>query len=122
MKLEEIPLKEWEHLQNCRKCFSDVIRVFKNSRFLIQVRRHGDTERLSVNRVQYTKGPEGPVWLQGITWDELQEIKNLCGYENKWLVEYYPPKDAVINVANIRHLWVVDEPKYHLGKNSSQQD
>ena len=46
----------------------------------------------------------------GIPWDELQRIKNACGFEDKDAVEAYPRQKDVINTGNIRHLYVFDEP------------
>jgi hypothetical protein len=42
----------------------------------------------------------------GITWDQLQKIKNDCGYEDCDAVEFYPAKKDVINTGNWRHLYV----------------
>lgn len=52
-------------------------------------------------------------WDDGLTWDELQQVKNQCGYGHRWAVEVYPPAGEVINDANMRHLWLLDEaPAY----------
>ncbi len=42
----------------------------------------------------------------GITWDELQAIKDER-FPNHTAVEIYPPHDEIVNEANIRHLWIV---------------
>ena len=42
----------------------------------------------------------------GITWDELQKVKNDCGYEDKDAVEFYPRNADVVNMGNVRHLFV----------------
>jgi len=46
----------------------------------------------------------------GITWDELQRIKNACGFEDKDAIEFYPKQSDVINTANFRHLYIYDTP------------
>lgn len=61
--------------------------------------------RLSINRTQRI----GDQWKDGITWDELQAIKNAVGYSGKDAVEVYPAEPDVVNVANIRHLWVMPQ-------------
>jgi hypothetical protein len=48
-------------------------------------------------------------WLDGITWDELQHLKMLAGYGDRVAVEIYPPDSEVVNIANIRHLWLLNE-------------
>jgi len=111
-KLIEFPKGKWEHLNNGNSN-ADVLRVFQCDRFLIQIRRHGPTIRLCVNKVKFYRDAKDPgelKWQDGITWDELQEIKNQCGYQDHWMCEYYPPQDQVVNVANIRHLWLMDKP------------
>lgn len=45
----------------------------------------------------------------GITWDELQRIKNDCGFSDKDAVEFYPKQEHVINTGNCRHLYVFDK-------------
>jgi hypothetical protein len=60
--------------------------------------------RLSVNRVDIDDNGN---WLQGISWDDLYRIKNECGYEDYDAVEVYPAQSKLVNVANIRHLWVL---------------
>lgn len=42
----------------------------------------------------------------GITWDELQQIKNDCGFIDKDAIEFYPKQSDVINTGNVRHLYV----------------
>lgn len=45
----------------------------------------------------------------GITWDELQAVKNEAFGEEIPCVEVYPPQNEVVNDANIRHLWVIGD-------------
>lgn len=109
-RLREVPkLKWWTRTSStCDGSDESVIRVFKSDRFLVQIRKHKDTIRLSVNKVVYCFSKGGTSWEDGITWDELQDIKNQCGYRDFWMCEYYPPEKEVVNVANIRHLWLMD--------------
>lgn len=43
----------------------------------------------------------------GITWDELQRIKNEVWGEEQTAIEVFPPQGELVNDANIRHLWLV---------------
>jgi hypothetical protein len=43
----------------------------------------------------------------GIQWQELQQIKNECGFANFDAVELYPAEKDVINTGNWRHLYVL---------------
>lgn len=54
-------------------------------------------------------------WLQvwkedgtdGITWDELQNLKNKVFGIEAWAFEIYPPESELVNRKNVRHLWQV---------------
>lgn len=92
------------------------IQSWRNNRFLVQAfQESSGFIRLSVNRTD-VKGfgkQNSPIWKDGITWDELQEIKNQLGFESQWAVECYPPPNHVQNVSNMRHLWILPEtPKF----------
>ena len=43
-----------------------------------------------------------------LTWDELQEIKELF-WEGQLAIELYPKQSQVVNIKNTRHLWQVDD-------------
>lgn len=51
-----------------------------------------------------------------ISWDELMAVKAECGFADKWAVEIFPPTDKVVNVAPMRHLWLIDPPDYGWGR------
>lgn len=63
--------------------------------------------RLSVCRTMIDARGE---WLEGITWDQLQRVKRQCGFADHWAVEVFPPEADVVNVSNMRHLWIMAEP------------
>lgn len=60
--------------------------------------------RLSIQRTMIDDQGE---WVQGITWDDLQRLKSQAGYGAFDAIEVYPVDRDVVNVANIRHLWVM---------------
>ena len=99
-ELQLIPREVWPNPNGPQR------RVFRSRDFLVQ---EFDAPapacvRLSVNRT--TLGEAGR-WIDNITWDELQEIKAQCGYQHADAVEVYPPVGDVVNVANMRHLWIL---------------
>lgn len=63
--------------------------------------------RLSICRVKI--GNDGK-WQDGLTWEELQQIKADVGYDDWYGMEIYPQAKQVVNVANFRHLWLLPEP------------
>ena len=60
--------------------------------------------RLSIN----IASRPGERWADGITWKQLQQIKRQVGYCGFDAVEVYPDDDDVVDVANMRHLWILE--------------
>ena len=84
------------------------VKAWRSSRYLAtHWRERNGNERLSVNRVDINTATGA--WKEGITWEQLQEIKSQCGFDDKAMIEIYPPGNRVINDAPMRHLWFVDE-------------
>lgn len=111
MRFEEILKKNWHQPVITKK--SVLLKAYQNDDFLVQIyEEKTGYRRLSINRTK----PKGfnklghPIWEDGISWDELQVIKNALGFENSWLVECYPPDNETVNVANLRHLFLLKEP------------
>ncbi|HAF72530.1 MAG TPA: hypothetical protein DCL06_06245 [Corynebacterium variabile] len=65
-------------------------------------------DRLTVNST--TVDRDTGRWRDGITWDELMEVKRQCGLDKEWAVEVYPPDTETVNVAAMRHLWLLPHP------------
>ena len=82
--------------------------VYRSRDFLVLIFFNpGEPTRLSICRTELDN--EGR-WKDGITWDELQHIKTGVGYGISCTIEIYPPDKNVVNVANMRHLWIYDAP------------
>lgn len=116
-KLALVPIGEWP--ESKRPPFQ----VWRSRKFLVQEYAEGNNIRISVTDARQVKGfrtIDGEVMFgDGITWDDLQQIKNEIGYSDQWAVEIFPPVDEVVNHANMRHLWVLPtKPNYgwHLKK------
>jgi hypothetical protein len=76
------------------------IGVWEDDTYFVAGFQDGNTIRLDIHRKD---------WKDGITWDELQRIKDECGYSDKDAVEFYPAKDAIINNGNFRHLYIFND-------------
>ena len=84
------------------------IAVWRSRAFLVQAFAEKDEViRLSVNRTQLDDRGQ---WRADISWDELQSIKDECGFADSEAIEFFPRSADVVNVANLRHLWVLPEP------------
>ena len=83
-------------------------RVLRSRRFMVQVfEEPNGVLRLSVNRTELAPG--GERWVEGIGWDDLQRLKLEAGYGDAFAVEIYPATRDEVNVANMRHLWILPE-------------
>jgi hypothetical protein len=81
--------------------------VWRSAGFLVQLfQAESGASRMSVNRTMV--GNDGR-WVDGITWEELMRLKDECGHGHDWAVEVLPPNYQVVDVANMRHLWLLPE-------------
>lgn len=101
-RFTEIPADHWPRVE--KTSGATRLKVFRSSEFLVQVfSEPSGFIRISVNCVAQRHG----VWKDGITWDQLREIKKAIGYGDLCAVELYPPEKDVVNVANFRHLFIL---------------
>lgn len=100
----EIPRAQWPQ-DIPTTTGSDRVSAWQSRDFLVQLFTEGDfVMRLTVNRKRLL--PNGR-FDDAITWDELMSIKRDCGFPDKWAVEVFPDERHVVNVANMRHLWLL---------------
>lgn len=85
-----------------------IAEVWRSSSFLLQVYLDREHTRLSVCRTEI----DGPRFRAEIAWDDLMMLKRECGRGDLCAIEIYPPEAEVVNVANMRHLWIVDPPPF----------
>lgn len=70
--------------------------------------------RLSIKRTNFN--PETGVWEDDISWDDLQLLKHEAGFGHLAAVEVFPPNSDVVNVASMRHLWILPAPPAFMWK------
>lgn len=97
----EIPIPE--KIQKDKK----VIKALRTRDYLVQITEDNGYTRLSVSCVQVKDTGD---WMDGITWDTLFWIKKELGFGDYEAVEVYPKDQDLVNVANIRHLFILKEP------------
>lgn len=99
-ELREIPKSEWPTIAG-----RPPLRVLASRTFLVMIYAEEHALcRISVCRTTLERAGR---WADGISWDELQELKRQVGHGDDFAVEVYPPDADVVNVANIRHLFVI---------------
>lgn len=107
-EMREVPADEWPIVVGF-ECIP--LGVWVDNEFLavLYEQRADGSRRLTVNR----RRRNGKDWRDGITWDDLQRIKNECLGPETWCIESYPSESALVNVSNQRHLFVLNEPPTH---------
>lgn len=99
--LVDVPRETWPDQGRLKKPH---LRVMRSRDFLVQIFDEGNgIIRLSINRSAVNNSGG---WTHGITWDELQQLKFQSGYGDCDAVEVFPAQADVVNVANMRHLFV----------------
>lgn len=85
-----------------RERVGDLLAAHKNNIYIVQVYRRattdGDALHLAVRRLDES---------DGISWDDLQRIKNEIAGADRIAVEMYPEDSEVVDQANLRHLFVL---------------
>jgi hypothetical protein len=109
-RLTEIPREEWPRAYALAE--HPPTHVWVSQKYLVQMFDEEpfqgiDTRRLSINRS--TLKSDGH-WDEDLVWTELQAIKREIGFGDWYGVEIYPRDRDVVNVANLRHLWILAAP------------
>lgn len=94
-----VPVQKWSFNMP-----ENLLECWRSRDFLAQIYDWRDgARRMTICRTEARNGN----WVQGITWDDLQRLKGECGYKDWWAVEIFPAEMDVVNVANMRHLWIL---------------
>lgn len=94
-----------EAIARVRSSDTPPIKAWRSKDFLASLYVFEEKDRLTVCRAALN---DVGGYEDGITWDELMRVKAQCGYGSRWAVEIYPPDDQVVNVSNMRHLWLLE--------------
>ena len=93
--------------QERREQTPNLLKAFRSRYFLVQVFEDGDYIRMSVNKTDVNNDGN---WKENISWEDLQQLKRQAGFANHYAVEVFPRDIDIVNVANMRHLWVLEKP------------
>jgi hypothetical protein len=104
-QLAAVPMADWPPIESGTSVRVDVMR---SRTFLVQVfGEDGEMLRLSVNRTEWDQRQNR--FRDDISWDDLQQLKAEAGYADRVAIEVFPPDRLIVNVANMRHLWILPE-------------
>lgn len=108
-ELRMMPREDWNKFDHSTSTLSaQRIEVWRSYKHLVQVFQEKDgLLRMSVNRARIGRGGD---WDDGLHWEELQDIKRQIGRGHMYAIEIFPAALDVVNVANMRHLWILPEP------------
>ena len=109
-QLAEVPADQWPPRRPDQTEYPE--RLWRSRSYLVQQVACKpfagiEVRRLSVNRV--TIGSSGH-WDADIPWEDLQQIKRETGHADWYGVEVFPRDRDLVNVANMRHLWLLAKP------------
>ena len=83
----------------------DLDSIWRNKKFTVMVWNVPAGKKMTISR--NTWDSHACRYKDGITWDEIMEIKRGIGMGEENAVEFYPPDSEVINIANVRHIWIL---------------
>src|ERR1035437_7391132 len=86
---------------------SHPVKSWRSRHFLVVLWDQGGHPRLTIQRCKLRADGQ---WMDGITWEELQRLKSEAGFGAWWAVELFPADASVVNVANMRHLFLLPAP------------
>jgi hypothetical protein len=88
------------------------IAVWQSREFLVQLYDEKAFNGIAVNRATICRVTveTNNDWTANIKWEDIQKIKTDIGFGNWYALEIYPRNCDVVNVANMRHLWMLAAP------------
>lgn len=105
LTMTAVPETEWpQALADLME--SKPVKVWRSRHFLAVLYQEPRKVNLRLSVSRTTLRDDGR-FMDGITWDELQSVKSECGYGDCDAVELYPRDCDVVNVSNMRHLWLL---------------
>lgn len=87
-----------------------LFQVWRSNKYLVQVYNTDQgILRLSICRTMIA---EKGGWEEAITWEQMMQVKRELSLGDMFAAEVYPRDEDVVNVANLRHLWVFSQPLF----------
>lgn len=115
-RLERVPSAAWPPMPSLAED-ARPSEVWRSRAFLVMVYHQDGYERLSVLRTEPALNGR---FAEGITWDDLQRLKAECGRGDRWAVEVFPPDAELVNIQNMRHLFLLQEAPPYAWRSAKQ--
>ena len=112
-RLQPLPACKWPESPELYNP-SRILVWYSRDYFVQAFSEPGDVIRLSINSTV----PQAASWTDGLSWDDLMEIKRQCGFPHRVAIEIYPDDENIVNVSNMRHLWLLPEPPEFMWRKS----
>ncbi len=107
-ELREIPRERWPAYTAHLQC--PPVRALRSRAFLVmEYAESNGGVRLTISRSQLADDGD---FRQDIWWEDIQRLKRECGYGDRCAVEIFPPDEFIVNVANMRHIWLCESPAF----------
>ena len=85
----------------------DIDKIYRSKKYTVIVWNVPAGKKLSIQRNEWDSHTNR--YKDQITWDEIMEIKRQVGFGEQNAIEFYPPDSQVINIANVRHIWLLPQ-------------
>ena len=106
--LVELPKEQWP--QVATDCYP--LQAWRSRRYLVLRYEEPSLDDIEVRRLSICRVTidNAGGWQQDIPWQDLQDCKRETGHGHWYAVEVYPRDRDLVNVANLRHLWLLSVP------------
>ena len=89
------------------------VRVMRSRDFIAMIYlESGGIRRISIKRTNFERTTG--LWNDDISWEELMVLKHEVGFGELCAVEVFPPDKDIVNVASMRHLWILPVPPHFM--------
>lgn len=85
----------------------DLDSVWRSKKYTVMVWNVPAGTKLTISRNEWDSHTRR--YKDEITWDEIMDIKRSVGMGERNAIEFYPPDSEVINIANVRHIWILPQ-------------
>lgn len=108
-ELAPVPRDQWPDMATSPFSTGSVpLTVWRSRKFVVVLWRElNGWERLSVMTTEWDERAKR--FRDGVGWDDLQRLKAEAGLADRWAVELYPAEQETVNVASMRHIWLLPE-------------